>query len=144
MNREAQQQAANALEWMWIGLLLPVPLMFLMLSLIGPLGDAAASPWRDWTIAALVIGFAGALPAYLAYMKFNALRFRAPAIDLARHEDRLLVQRRMVTGCLAAELPFVAGAIFFLMTGNSTVLLMLSGVSVGMQLAFRPGSLIKT
>jgi hypothetical protein len=50
----------------------------------------------------------------------------------------------MTTGAMTSSLPMYVGIGFFMFTGNSTVLMVLTGISLGIMLNFRPATLFGT
>jgi hypothetical protein len=100
--------------------------------------------YQRFSTMALVAGGALALPTLFVYQKWNQFRYRTPRPDPESDNDLQSAQAWMMTGALASSLPMYVGIGFYMFSGNSTVLMVLTGISLGIMMNFRPATLFGT
>ncbi|MBY0439932.1 MAG: hypothetical protein K2W80_17245 [Burkholderiales bacterium] len=141
MSDEAQRNV-NKVEWMWLLMLLGNVITALLVIWIGPTN--LDETYQRFGTMALVAGGALALPTLFVYQKWNQFRYRTPRPDPESDNDLQAAQVWMTTGALTSSLPMYVGIGFFMFTGNSTVLMVLTGISLGILMNFRPATLFGT
>ncbi|MBC7780550.1 MAG: hypothetical protein H7125_10670 [Proteobacteria bacterium] len=138
MSDEAQRNV-NRVEWMWLLMLFGNVITALFVMWVGPT-NLDESFERHATLA-LLLGAAFAVPTIFVYQKWNQLRYRSPRPDPESDTDLQSAQVWMTTGAMVSSLPMYVGIGFFMFTGNSSVLMILTGISLGILLNFRPAPL---
>ncbi|MCA3071199.1 MAG: hypothetical protein ING77_16420 [Rhodocyclaceae bacterium] len=141
MSEEAQRNV-NKVEWLWLAMLLGNVVAALLVMWIGPTNLDEA--YQRYATMALVVGGALALPTLFVYQKWNQFRYRTPRPDPESDDDLQAAQVWMTTGALASSLPMYVGIGFYMFTGNSSVLMVLTGISLGILMNFRPATLFGT
>jgi hypothetical protein len=141
MSEEAQRNV-NRVEWLWVLMLFGNAITALIVIWIGP--TYMDESFQRYTTLALVVGAAFALPTIFVYQKWNQFRYRTPRPDPESDNDLQSAQVWMTTGAMVSSLPMYVGIGFYMFTGNSTVLMVLTGISLGILLNFRPASLFAT
>ena len=141
MSEEAQRNV-NKVEWLWLLILLGNVITALLVMWIGP--THLDESYQRFATMALVVGGALALPTLLVHQKWNQLRYRTPRPDPESHDDLQAAQIWMLTGAMAGSLPMYVGIGFYMFTGNSSVLMVLTGISLGIMANFRPATLFGT
>jgi hypothetical protein len=141
MSEEAKRNV-NKVEWMWLLMVFGNALTALFVIWVGPshLDEQFA---RHATLA-LILGGAFAVPTVFVYQKWNQFRFRTPRPDPENDADLQAAQVWMTTGAMVSSLPMYIGIGFYMFTGNSSVLMILTGISIGILLAFRPAPVFGT
>lgn len=138
MSEEAQRNV-NKVEWLWVLMLFGHVATALFVMWIGPTN--LDESFQRFTMLALVLGGALALPNLFVYQKWNQFRYRTPRPDPENDSDLQSAQVWMTTGAMVSSLPMYVGIGFFMFTGNSTVLMVLTGISLGILANFRPATL---
>ena len=133
---EQAQRNVNKVEWLWLALLFGNVLTALFVMWWGPT-NLDESYGRHTTLA-LVLGGVLAIPTLFVYQKWNQFRYRTPRPDPESDVDLQAAQVWMTTGAMVSSLPMYVGIGFFMFSGNSTVLLILTGLSLGILVNFRP------
>jgi hypothetical protein len=141
MSEEAQRNV-NKVEWLWLLMLLGNVITAMLVIWIGPTN--LDESYQRFSTMALVAGGALALPTMFVYQKWNQFRYRTPRPDPESDNDLQSAQVWMMTGALASSLPMYVGIGFYMFTGNSTVLMVLTGISLGIMMNFRPATLFGT
>jgi hypothetical protein len=141
MSEEAQRNV-NKVEWLWLLMVLGNVITALLVIWIGPTN--LDETYQRFATMALVAGGALALPTIFVYQKWNQFRYRTPRPDPESDNDLQAAQVWMTTGAMTSSLPMYVGIGFFMFTGNSTVLMVLTGISLGIMLNFRPATLFGT
>ena len=141
MSEEAQRNV-NKIEWLWLLVLLGDVIIALLVMWIGP--TALDESYQRFATMALVAGGALALPTLLVHQKWNQFRYRTPRPDPESRDDLQAAQIWMLTGAMAGSLPMYVGIGFYMLTGNSSVLMVLTGISLGIMANFRPATLFGT
>jgi len=114
----------------------------LLVMWIGP--TALDESYQRFATMALVAGGALALPTLLVHQKWNQFRYRTPRPDPESDDDLQSAQVWMTTGAMVSSLPMYVGIGFYMFSGNSTVLMVLTGISLGIMMNFRPATLFGT
>ena len=138
MSEEAQRNV-NKIEWLWLLILLGDVIIALLVMWIGP--TALDESYQRFATMALVAGGALALPTLLVHQKWNQFRYRTPRPDPESDDDLQSAQVWMTTGAMVSSLPMYVGIGFYMFSGNSTVLMVLTGISLGILMNFRPATL---
>lgn len=138
MSEEAQRNV-NKVEWMWLLMLLGNAITAMLVIWIGPTN--LDESYQRFSTMALVAGGALALPTLLVYQKWNQFRYRTPRPDPESDDDLQSAQVWMTTGAMVSSLPMYVGIGFYMFSGNSTVLMVLTGISLGILMNFRPATL---
>lgn len=138
MSEEAQRNV-NKVEWLWLLMLLGNVITAMLVIWIGPTN--LDESYQRFSTMALVAGGALALPTLFVYQKWNQFRYRTPRPDPESDNDLQSAQVWMTTGAMVSSLPMYVGIGFFMFTGNSTVLMVLTGISLGIMMNFRPATL---
>ena len=141
MSEEAQRNV-NKVEWLWLLMLLGNVITAMLVIWIGP--TYLDESYQRFSTMALVAGGALALPTMFVYQKWNQFRYRTPRPDPESDNDLQSAQVWMMTGALASSLPMYVGIGFYMFSGNSTVLMVLTGISLGIMMNFRPATLFGT
>jgi hypothetical protein len=141
MSEEAQRNV-NKVEWLWLLMLLGNVITAMLVIWIGPTN--LDESYQRFSTMALVAGGALALPTMFVYQKWNQFRYRTPRPDPESDNDLQSAQVWMMTGALASSLPMYVGIGFYMFSGNSTVLMVLTGISLGIMMNFRPATLFGT
>ena len=141
MSEEAQRNV-NKVEWLWLLMLLGNVITAMLVIWIGPTN--LDESYQRFSTMALVAGGALALPTMFVYQKWNQFRYRTPRTDPESDNDLQSAQVWMMTGALASSLPMYVGIGFYMFSGNSTVLMVLTGISLGIMMNFRPATLFGT
>jgi hypothetical protein len=141
MSEEAQRNV-NKVEWLWLLMLLGNVITAMLVIWIGPTN--LDESYQRFSTMALVAGGALALPTMFVYQKWNQFRYRTPRPDPESDTDLQSAQVWMMTGALASSLPMYVGIGFYMFSGNSTVLMVLTGLSLGILMNFRPATLFGT
>lgn len=141
MSEEAQRNV-NKVEWLWLLMLLGNVITAMLVIWIGPTN--LDESFQRFSTMALVAGGALALPTMFVYQKWNQFRYRTPRPDPESDNDLQSAQVWMMTGALASSLPMYVGIGFYMFSGNSTVLMVLTGISLGIMMNFRPATLFGT
>ena len=141
MSEEAQRNV-NKIEWLWLLVLLGDVIIALLVMWIGP--TALDESYQRFATMALVAGGALALPTLLVHQKWNQFRYRTPRPDPESDNDLQSAQVWMTTGAMVSSLPMYVGIGFYMFSGNSTVLMVLTGISLGILMNFRPATLFGT
>jgi hypothetical protein len=141
MSEEAQRNV-NKVEWLWLLMLLGNVITAMLVIWIGPTN--LDESYQRFSTMALVAGGALALPTMFVYQKWNQFRYRTPRPDPESDNDLQSAQVWMMTGALASSLPMYVGIGFYMFSGNSTVLMVLTGLSLGILMNFRPATLFGT
>ena len=138
MSEEAQRNV-NKVEWLWLLMLLGNVITAMLVIWIGPTN--LDESYQRFSTMALVAGGALALPTLFVYQKWNQFRYRTPRPDPESDDDLQSAQVWMTTGAMASSLPMYVGIGFYMFSGNSTVLMVLTGISLGIMMNFRPATL---
>jgi hypothetical protein len=138
MSEDAQRNV-NKVEWLWLLLLLGDAVVAMLVMWIGPINPD--EDYRRYATMALVAGGALALPTMFVYQKWNQFRYRTPRPDPENEDDLQCARIWMITGAMTSSLPMYVGIGFFMLSGNSTVLIVLTGISLGILMNFRPATL---
>jgi hypothetical protein len=138
MSEEAQRNV-NKVEWLWLLMLLGNAITAMLVIWIGP--TYLDESYQRFSTMALVAGGALALPTLFVYQKWNQFRYRTPRPDPESDDDLQSAQVWMTTGAMASSLPMYVGIGFYMFSGNSTVLMVLTGISLGIMMNFRPATL---
>jgi len=138
MTEEAQRNV-NRVDWIWALILVGNAITALFVLWIGPTN--LDESFQRFSTLALVAGGALALPTIFVYQKWNQFRYRTPKPDPENDDDLQSAQIWMTTGAMVSSLPMYVGIGFFMFTGNSTVLMILTGTSLGIMANFRPATL---
>jgi len=141
MSEEAQRNV-NKVEWLWVLMLFGHVATALFVMWLGPTN--LDESFQRFTMLALVLGGALALPNMFVYQKWNQFRYRTPRPDPENESDLHSAQVWMTTGAMVSSLPMYVGIGFFMFSGNSTVLMVLTGISLGILANFRPGALFSS
>ena len=141
MSEEAQRNV-NKVEWLWLLMLLGNVITAMLVIWIGP--TYLDESYQRFSTMALVAGGALALPTMFVYQKWNQFRYRTPRPDPESDNDLQSAQVWMMTGAVASSLPMYVGIGFYMFSGNSTVLMVLTGISLGIMMNFRPATLFGT
>jgi hypothetical protein len=141
MSEEAQRNV-NKVEWIWLLMLLGNVITAMLVIWIGPTNLDEA--YQRFSTMALIAGGALALPTIFVYQKWNQFRYRTPRPDPESDNDLQSAQVWMTTGAMTSSLPMYVGIGFFMFSGNSTVLMVLTGISLGIMMNFRPATLFGT
>ena len=141
MSEEAQRNV-NKVEWLWLLMLLGNVITAMLVIWIGP--TYLDESYQRFSTMALVAGGALALPTLFVYQKWNQFRYRTPRPDPESDDDLQSAQVWMTTGAMASSLPMYVGIGFYMFSGNSTVLMVLTGISLGIMINFRPATLFGT
>jgi len=139
---EQAQRNVNKIEWLWLLILLGDVIIALLVMWIGP--TALDESYQRFATMALVAGGALALPTLLVHQKWNQFRYRTPRPDPESDNDLQSAQVWMTTGAMVSSLPMYVGIGFYMFTGNSSVLMVLTGISLGILMNFRPATLFGT
>jgi len=142
MMSEQAKRNVNKVEWLWLLMLLGNAITALFVIWIGPtyMDESFA---RHATLA-LIVGGVLTVPTVFVYQKWNQFRFRTPRPDPESEIDLQAAQVWMTTGAMVSSLPMYVGIGFFMFSGNSSVLMILTGISIGILIAFRPAPLFGT
>jgi hypothetical protein len=141
MSEEAQRNV-NKVEWLWLLMLLGNVITAMLVIWIGP--TYLDESYQRFSTMALVAGGALALPTLFVYQKWNQFRYRTPRPDPESDDDLQSAQVWMTTGAMVSSLPMYVGIGFYMFSGNSTVLMVLTGISLGIMMNFRPATLFGT
>lgn len=138
MSEEAQRNV-NKVEWLWLLMLLGNVITAMLVIWIGP--TYLDESYQRFSTMALVAGGGLALPTLFVYQKWNQFRYRTPRPDPESDDDLQSAQVWMTTGAMVSSLPMYVGIGFYMFSGNSTVLMVLTGISLGIMMNFRPATL---
>ncbi|MFN7754069.1 MAG: hypothetical protein ACK5TE_17560 [Pseudomonadota bacterium] len=139
MNEEPGAPQVNALEWMWMALIVGAAGLVLLSIAVGPQAIGAAG--RPGRVVGLLGGGLLALPSLFLYSRWRQWRFGSPPPDPGRPADIQRARSLTLLCVVVGGLPLLAGVAFHQLTGDGTVLMVLAGLSLGIMAAFRPGAL---
>jgi len=136
---DAGTQQVNVLEWMWMALIAGSAGLVMLAMAVGP--QATDALGRHGMAIGLLIGGLLALPSLVMYTRWRQWRLGTPAPDPDRPADVQRARSLTLACTLVGELPLIAGVVFYQLTGEGTVLMILAGLALGIMSAFRPGAL---